>query len=159
MISLIVATSCPSGSGFIPEKAYEQIVASWLLPITRLTPNHILTYYRGVCYIYSLYNFISWIVEDDMEKQMTTHLEEIVRLKRIEGQIRGIQKMIEEKRYCIDILTQISSVIGAIKSVEENILERHMKGCVRQSFNTGRKEDRAKKIEEVIGVLRKFRKY
>lgn len=94
-----------------------------------------------------------------MEKQMTTHLEEIVRLKRIEGQIRGIQKMIEEKRYCIDILTQISSVIGAIKSVEENILERHMKGCVRQSFNTGRKQDRAKKIEEVIGVLRKFRKF
>ena len=43
-----------------------------------------------------------------MDKQTTTHLEEIVRLKRIEGQIRGIQKMIEERRYCIDILTQLS---------------------------------------------------
>ena len=94
-----------------------------------------------------------------MVKQMTTHLEEIVRLKRIEGQIRGIQKMIEERRYCIDILTQLSSIVGAIKSVEENILERHLKGCVRHSFNKGTREDKANKIEEVVDVLKKFRKY
>ena len=94
-----------------------------------------------------------------MAEQMTTHDEEIVRLKRIEGQIRGIQKMITEKRYCIDILTQLSSIVGAIKSVEENILERHLKGCVRQSFNKGNREDRNEKIGEVIAVLKKFRKY
>ncbi|MFP4081493.1 MAG: metal-sensitive transcriptional regulator [Candidatus Aminicenantes bacterium] len=88
----------------------------------------------------------------------TTHFEEIVRLKRIEGQIRGIQKMIEQKRYCIDILTQISSVLGAIRSVEESILERHLKGCVHQSFAKGSKADRAEKIDEVIEVLKKFRK-
>ena len=87
------------------------------------------------------------------------HEEEVVRLKRIEGQIRGIQKMIEEKRYCIDILTQLSAIVGAIKGVEENILNRHLKGCVRQSFTDGSDEDRSEKIEEVIGVLRKFRKY
>ena len=52
-----------------------------------------------------------------MKEQNTTHLDEIVPLKRIEGQIRGIQKMIDEKRYCIDILTQLSSVVGAIKRV------------------------------------------
>lgn len=96
--------------------------------------------------------------EVTMNQQMTTHEEELVRLRRIEGQIRGIQRMIEEKRYCIDILTQISSIVGAIKSVEENILERHLEGCVRQSFTGGNKEDRAKKIDEVIEVLRKFRK-
>ena len=94
-----------------------------------------------------------------MGTQMTTHEEEIVRLKRIEGQIRGIQKMIEEKRYCIDILTQLSSIVGAIKGVEENILERHLKGCVRQSFAKGNKEDKAKKIDEIVEVLKKFRKY
>lgn len=94
-----------------------------------------------------------------MAEQMTTHEEEIVRLKRIEGQIRGIQKMIQQKRYCIDILTQLSSIVGAIKSVEENILERHLKGCVRQSFNKGNREDRDQKIGEVIDVLKKFRKY
>jgi DNA-binding FrmR family transcriptional regulator len=93
-----------------------------------------------------------------MKKQVTTHNEEIVPLKRIEGQIRGIQKMIEEKRYCIDILTQFSSVMGAIRRVEENILNRHLRGCVRESFTKGNKEDKANKIDEVIGVLQKFRK-
>ena len=77
-----------------------------------------------------------------MNRQITTHEEELLRLNRIEGQIRGVQKMIQDKRYCIDILTQLSSVVGAIKSVEENILERHLKGCVKQSFTKGNKEDR-----------------
>lgn len=94
-----------------------------------------------------------------MAEQMTTHEEEIVRLKKIEGQIRGIQKMIREKRYCIDILTQLSSVAGAIKSVEENILERHLKGCVRHSFTEGNRENRQEKVEEIIQVLKRFRKY
>ncbi len=94
-----------------------------------------------------------------MKEQATTHGEEIVPLKRIEGQIRGIQKMIDEKRYCIDILTQLSSVVGAIRRVEENILNRHLRGCVRDSFNKGNKEDKSSKIDEVIEVLQKFRKY
>lgn len=94
-----------------------------------------------------------------MSNQMTTHEAELVRLRRIEGQIRGIQKMIEEKRYCVDILTQLTSIVGAIKSVEENILERHLKGCVRQSFTKGSKEDKAQKIDEVVDVLKKFRRY
>ncbi|UCE22959.1 MAG: metal-sensitive transcriptional regulator [Candidatus Aminicenantes bacterium] len=93
-----------------------------------------------------------------MKEQVTTHMDEFVPLKRIEGQIRGIQKMIEEKRYCIDILIQLSSVVGAIRRVEQNILNRHLRGCVRESFNKGNKEDRASKIDEVIDVLQKFRK-
>ena len=93
-----------------------------------------------------------------MAKQLTFHSEEIPRLKRIEGQIRGIQRMIENERYCIDILTQLSSVQGAIKSVEESILERHLKGCVQHSFSKGNKADKAEKIAEVIDVLKKFRK-
>ena len=91
-----------------------------------------------------------------MKDQTTTHLEEIIALKRIEGQIRGIQKMIQEKRYCIDILTQISSVEGAVRRVEKNILNRHLRGCVRESFSRGNKEDKHKKIEEIIDVLQKF---
>ena len=94
-----------------------------------------------------------------MNKQITTHFEDIVRLKKIEGQIRGVQKMIDDKRYCIDILTQLSSVVGAIKSVEENILERHLKGCVQESLDKGGEHDRALKIDEIVGVLKKFRKY
>lgn len=94
-----------------------------------------------------------------MSNQMTTHEAELVRLRRIEGQIRGVQKMIEEKRYCVDILTQLTSIVGAIKSVEENILERHLKGCVHQSFTKGSKDDKARKIDEVVDVLKKFRRY
>ncbi len=94
-----------------------------------------------------------------MKEQTTIHTEELVLLRRIEGQIRGIQKMIEEKRYCIDILTQLSSVVGAIRRVEENILNRHLRGCVRDSFTKGNKEDRGNKIDEVIEVLQKFRKH
>jgi len=94
-----------------------------------------------------------------MTEQKTTHEEEIVRLNRIEGQVRGIKNMIQEKRYCIDILTQLSSVVGAIKSVEKNILERHLKGCVTMSFTKKDTEEREKKIDEVIDVLRKFRGY
>ncbi|MCD6193493.1 MAG: metal-sensitive transcriptional regulator [Candidatus Aminicenantes bacterium] len=90
---------------------------------------------------------------------MTTHKKELIRLKRIEGQIRGVQKMIEEERYCIDILIQLSSIMGAIKAVEENILERHLRTCVRTSFLAGDPEEKNKKIEEVIDVLRKFRRY
>jgi DNA-binding FrmR family transcriptional regulator len=98
-------------------------------------------------------------MEVKMSNQMTTHEAELVRLRRIEGQIRGVQKMIEEKRYCVDILTQLTSIVGAIKSVEENILERHLKGCVHQSFTKGSKDDKARKIDEVIDVLKKFRRY
>ncbi|MBD3415281.1 MAG: metal-sensing transcriptional repressor [Candidatus Aminicenantes bacterium] len=94
-----------------------------------------------------------------MNKQKTTHEQELVRLRRIEGQLKGVQKMIEKKRYCVDILTQLNSIVGAIKSVEENILERHLKGCVRQSFAKGSKEDKARKIEEVVDVLKRFRKH
>jgi len=94
-----------------------------------------------------------------MNKQKTTHEQELVRLRRIEGQIKGVQKMIEKRRYCVDILIQLNSIVGAIKSVEENILERHLKGCVHQSFTEGSKEDKARKIEEVVDVLKKFRKH
>ena len=85
-----------------------------------------------------------------MAEQLTTHHDEIVRLKRNEGQIRGIQKMIEENRYCIDILTQLASIVGAVKRVESGILGRHLKGCVQNSFCQGSQEDREKKIEEVM---------
>ncbi|MCJ7679583.1 MAG: metal-sensitive transcriptional regulator [Candidatus Aminicenantes bacterium] len=93
-----------------------------------------------------------------MNETHTTHEEELVRLRRIEGQIRGIQKMISEGRYCIDILTQLSSVTGAIRSVEDGILRRHLEGCVQASFSSGDSADRTLKIEEVIGILQKFRK-
>lgn len=94
-----------------------------------------------------------------MNRHSTAHLEELPRLKKIEGQIRGIRRMIEEKRYCIDILTQLSAVVGAIMKVEEDILTRHLESCVSQSFSKGNRREREEKIKEIIGLLEKFRKY
>ncbi len=92
-----------------------------------------------------------------MHQHTTTHMEEIERLKKIEGQVRGVIRMIEEHRYCIDILTQVAAIQKALQRVQESILERHLRSCVEESFRTGDQEDRAAKIEEIIQLLRRGR--
>lgn len=77
----------------------------------------------------------------------------IKRLKRIEGQVKGIQKMVEEERYCVDILTQISAIRSAINKVGSIILENHMKGCVSQSIKQGNSEEM---IDELMKTIDKF---
>lgn len=79
----------------------------------------------------------------------------IKRLKRVEGQVRGIQKMIEEDRYCIDILVQISAIESAMKQVGYAITERHMKHCVSDAIKAGDGND---SIEELMKVLKQFNK-
>lgn len=76
------------------------------------------------------------------------------RLNRIEGQIRGISRMIEEDRYCVDVLQQIASMQSAADAVAMILLENHVKGCVADGRRSG-KEDR---VEEVVGVIRKYLK-
>lgn len=77
------------------------------------------------------------------------------RLKRIEGQVRGIERMVEEDRYCIDILIQISAIQAALKKVGFTISERHMKHCVAHAIKTG---DGDKAIEELLDVMKQFSK-
>jgi len=79
-------------------------------------------------------------------------------LKRIEGQIRGIQKMISERRYCIEILTQLSSVKGAMDRVQDDILELHLSSCVAEALKSSSKEDKMRKVNEVVRLLKKFKK-
>ena len=93
-----------------------------------------------------------------MVTSATTHAEQIVYLKKIEGQIRGVQKMIEEGRYCIDILTQIQSVNGAIKRVENNILKKHLEGCVVGAIQSRSAPEGQKKVEEVLELLMRSQK-
>jgi len=90
--------------------------------------------------------------------KLTTHSEQLVSLRRIEGQIRGIQKMIEDKRYCVDILTQLHSVAGAILRVEDNILKKHLEGCVLRAIKSGSAIDQREKIDEVMELIKKFRR-
>lgn len=91
-------------------------------------------------------------------KQVTTHEEQIAFLRKIEGQIRGIQKMIDEKRYCVDIITQIHSIIGALSRVENQIFEKHLDGCVVQALKGKSEAEKQKKINEVMELISRFRK-
>ena len=75
------------------------------------------------------------------------------RLNRIEGQVRGLSRMVEEDRYCIDIVTQISAVRAALRRAEEEILRDHVSHCVEHAIASGNKADQRKKISEIIDVL------
>ncbi|WP_353892216.1 metal-sensitive transcriptional regulator [Proteinivorax hydrogeniformans] len=77
------------------------------------------------------------------------------RLKRIEGQLRGIQKMVDDERYCVDILTQLAAVRAGVNKVGLMILEGHTKGCVAQAFDNDNQEEA---IEELLDVMGKFLK-
>lgn len=88
----------------------------------------------------------------------TVHAEQLVFLRKIEGQIRGIHKMIEEKRYCVDILTQLHSVVGAILRIQDKILAKHLQGCVTKGLKTGSSLEQKEKIDEMINLIKRFRK-
>lgn len=75
------------------------------------------------------------------------------RINRIEGQVRGIGKMIAEDRYCIDILTQVSAVQSALDALALKLLEHHLHGCVQHAVKSG---DGDHAIDEALAVIRKF---
>ncbi|MDX8045856.1 metal-sensing transcriptional repressor [Gracilibacillus sp. S3-1-1] len=77
------------------------------------------------------------------------------RLKRIEGQVRGIQKMVEDDRYCVDILVQISAINAALKKVGHSITERHIKHCVSDAILSGEGDEA---IDELMEVMTQFSK-
>ena len=82
----------------------------------------------------------------------------IKRLNRIEGQVKGIQKMVEDERYCVDILVQISAIRSAINKVGNIILENHIKGCVANSIKEGNFEKSDELISELMQTINKFTK-
>ncbi len=75
------------------------------------------------------------------------------RLSRIEGQVRGIARMLAEDRYCIDIVTQVSAVRAALRRLEEEILRDHVAHCVEHAITSGNKADQRRKIEELMEVV------
>lgn len=79
------------------------------------------------------------------------------RLKRIEGQVKGIQKMVDEDRYCVDILVQISAIRSAINKVGTIILENHVRGCVSESIRNN-DDDAENTIGEMMDIINKFTK-
>ena len=80
----------------------------------------------------------------------------VVRLKRMEGQLKGIRKMVENGEYCIDVLNQLSSIMAAAQKAANIIMKDHIKGCVRDALT--RNENSEEKVAELISVVEKFTK-
>jgi CsoR family transcriptional regulator, copper-sensing transcriptional repressor len=80
----------------------------------------------------------------------------VKRLHRIEGQVRGIERMVEDNRYCIDILTQISAVNTALESLAYKILDEHVRHCVAGALTSGDEADAKTKTEELLEAVQRF---
>ena len=82
----------------------------------------------------------------------------VKRLHRIEGQVRGIERMVEEERYCIDILTQIGAVSTALESLELTLLDQHVNHCVANAIASGDPEQAGAKTRELLAAVQRFAK-
>jgi CsoR family transcriptional regulator, copper-sensing transcriptional repressor len=90
-------------------------------------------------------------IRQGMQKQTKSAC--LKRLNRIEGQVRGLAKMVEEGRYCIDVVTQISAVRAALRRVEEEVLRDHVAHCVEHAIASGNSTDQRRKVAELMDVL------
>ena len=84
----------------------------------------------------------------------TSHKKQLNRLKRISGQLNGVTKMVEDQRYCIDILNQMKAVTSALEAVEKSIINEHLNHCVHQAINSKRTADTNKMLEEIQSLLK-----
>jgi DNA-binding FrmR family transcriptional regulator len=80
------------------------------------------------------------------------------RLRRIEGQVQGLQRMIGSDAYCVDVLLQVSAVQGALEQVRRLLLGEHVESCVADALRSGSRGERQKKIDELLSVVTRFRK-
>ena len=82
----------------------------------------------------------------------------VTRLHRIEGQVRGIERMLEDDRYCIDILTQLGAVDTALEAVAIKVLEEHVQHCVAGALSSGDKQEAEEKSRELLEAVQRFAK-
>jgi CsoR family transcriptional regulator, copper-sensing transcriptional repressor len=80
----------------------------------------------------------------------------VARLARIEGQVRGVARMLAEERYCIDVLDQLQAIKAALKKVEEQILKNHVDHCVANSVESGNISEQRKKFAELADLLARY---
>ncbi len=92
----------------------------------------------------------------DTHTKYPCHMSKMPKLNRASGQLEGVKRMIEEGRYCPDILTQLRAARAAIKSLEADILECHLKSCVAEAIKHGSKEDQDAKLEEIKNLFKRF---
>jgi DNA-binding FrmR family transcriptional regulator len=89
-------------------------------------------------------------VKDEVRKQV------LGRLKRVSGQVAGIQRMVEEDRYCVDVLLQVAAAEAALDRVGHLVLASHVETCVASALESGRPAERKKKLQELLEVFSKF---
>lgn len=88
----------------------------------------------------------------------TSHKKQLTRVNRIEGQVRGIRTMIEEEKYCVDIMTQIKAVRSALKSLELEILDGHAHHCLMNAVTSGKESTAREKVDEILDLIKKSSK-
>lgn len=93
---------------------------------------------------------------DNQEVKHPSHKEELPHLNRVSGQIEGVKKMIEEERYCPEILTQLRAIRSALKGIELRILDTHLSSCVDQVFLFQNQAEQKKKINEIRELIKRF---
>lgn len=93
-----------------------------------------------------------------MKNHTTTHTENLVRLSRIEGQVKGVKRMIGDGEYCIDIVNQIQAARSALQSISKKILEKHLKHCVANALEQRDEADIDQKLEEIMAVIKRMGK-
>lgn len=85
------------------------------------------------------------------------HQDCLSRLSRIEGQVRGVSRMIEDERYCIDVLTQLRAIKAALGKVEAEVLKDHADHCVTDAIQSGDKREQTQKVNELIDLIGRYR--
>ena len=91
-----------------------------------------------------------------MEQAHARHKGQLERLRRIEGQVGGLVRMVEQERYCVDILTQIRAARAALRRVEEAVLREHVEHCVAQAIRSGDPAEQKAKVDELLDVVGRF---
>jgi len=85
-----------------------------------------------------------------------SHRDQLARLRRARGQLEGVTRMIEDDRYCIDILTQLRAARSALRAVEDGVLRTHLRHCIQDELEQGRTEKPNERIDELIEVLTRY---
>jgi len=93
--------------------------------------------------------------EATMAKEHPDHTSALARLRKIKGQITGLEKMIEDKRYCVDILIQFRAIASALNVIEASIFERHIKSCVIDAVQSKNESEIQKKVDELTRLISK----
>ena len=91
-------------------------------------------------------------------KDNPSHEKNLIALRRIEGQVRGVQRMIENREYCIDILNQIYAIKGALGRVEEKILQKHFRNCVTEAVKGSAEKEKERKLDEILKLIHQTRR-